>query len=487
MLMYEIHTRAWLAELSEEAGKRITLGTIPEGVIEEWAGRGFTHIWLMGLWKSGPKAREIALEHWRQEWSRTIPSVAEDVTGSPYAIWDYDVGEALGGMEELAGLKARMEAKGLTLIADFVPNHFGIDTDALREEPNLFVQSARLRESTFQAKSKFGKRFFAHGKDPYFPAWRDTVQVEYRVERNHELMAKVAEVIAKDVGGLRCDMAMLVLNEVFAETWRDYPVQVKDPLQGEFWDYCIGLVKRGNPNCVMIAEAYWDKEEQLQGLGFDFTYNKRVYDYLVRDQRRELKGFLASKSSEWLRRGITFLENHDEPRIASLLSWPEHRVAMFLLMSLPGMVLLHEGQMEGRKVFAPIQMKLRVKEEKNDEIAGFYEALLLAMKGTAVRKGRCKLLPVRGGDGGASGMEECHATIWEKEGVGNVLAVVNTGTSPQRVRIDWPEDGREWGLGREPIFTTGNGTGALLGEEKNGVLFELPAQFGQWLKLLPRQ
>ena len=95
-LLYEVNTRVWMRELSEKHGRSITLAGVPDTEIERWKQLGFTHIWLMGVWQIGPKAREVALTFWREHWSRDIPSAAEDVIGSPYAIEEYSVDSRLG-------------------------------------------------------------------------------------------------------------------------------------------------------------------------------------------------------------------------------------------------------------------------------------------------------------------------------------------------------------------------------------------------------
>src|SRR5438132_4907763 len=99
-LLYEINTRCWLRELSDQAARAVTLGNVPEQQFEQWRRLGFTHIWLMGAWSSGPLARAQALAHpsLRQSYSEVFPGwLEEDVAGSPYAIADYRVAQSLGG------------------------------------------------------------------------------------------------------------------------------------------------------------------------------------------------------------------------------------------------------------------------------------------------------------------------------------------------------------------------------------------------------
>ena len=395
-ILYELNTRSWLRELSEKAGRTITLADVPDAEIERWRRLGFTHIWLMGVWQVGPKAREEALRLWREHWSQEIVSKPEDVLGSPYSIQEYAVDSRLGDALALLMFKERLSRAGLRLIIDFVPNHLGIDSTEPARFPARFVHSNEARPGTFEAEARFGKRYFAHGRDPYFPPWSDTAQLDYRVMETHQAMIAVAQTAAAYADGLRCDMAMLLIPEIFRDTWKEFPSQGAHQTDANFWRKAIAAVRQLHPQAEMIAEAYWDREEELQECGFDFTYNKRVYDFLMRSQHAELREFLRSRSANFLRRSVHFLENHDEPRVASLLPLERHKAAAALVLFLPGMALLHEGQLEGRRQFARIQVSKRPEEEPDQAIQMFYEELLAAIQNTHVRRGMGTVVPTNG-------------------------------------------------------------------------------------------
>ena len=421
-ILYEVNTRAWLRELSEEAGRTVTLADVPDAEIERWQRLGFTHIWLMGVWQVGPKARDAALQLWREHWSKDVASTTSstvlpgtphpnplpsegrgdgafgegDVHGSPYAIQEYAVDSRLGDALSLLMLKERLGRAGLRLIVDFVPNHLGIDSIEPSRFPARFVHSSEPLPGTFEAEARFGKRYFAHGRDPYFPPWRDTVQLDYRVMETHQAMTAVAQTASAYADGLRCDMAMLLIPEIFRETWKDFPSPGAHLTDASFWRKSISAVRQLHPQVEMIAEVYWDREEELQECGFDFTYNKRVYDYLMRGQHAELRDFLRSRTANFLKRSVHFLENHDEPRVASVLSFEKHKAAAALVFFLPGMALLHDGQLEGRRQFARIQVSKRPSEELDPAIRSFYGELLAAIQKTHVRRGTGTILPVQG-------------------------------------------------------------------------------------------
>lgn len=425
-ILYEVNTRVWLRELSEKAGRTITLVDVPDGEIENWQRLGFTHIWLMGVWQVGPRARETALQHWEKEWSKQIPSSVEDVQGSPYAIQEYAVDVRIGDALALLLFKERLNRAGLRLIIDFVPNHLGLDSTEPIRFPARFVHSNEPRPGTFEAEARFGKRYFAHGRDPYFAPWMDTVQFDYRVIETHQAMTAVAQTASAYGDGLRCDMAMLLIPEIFQQTWKEFPSQGAHLTGDNFWRKAISAVRQLQPQTEMIAEVYWDREEELQECGFDYTYNKRVYDYLIRGQDSELREFLRTRSSKFLRKSVHFVENHDEPRVASQFRLERHKAAAALVLFLPGMALLHDGQLEGRKQFARIQMSRRAEEQPDAEVQAFYEKLLLAIQGSQVRRGTGTLLETEGAVVGVK---------WQGREKQADLALVNLGAQEQVVRL----------------------------------------------------
>ncbi|HLP78896.1 MAG TPA: alpha-amylase family glycosyl hydrolase, partial [Candidatus Paceibacterota bacterium] len=183
MLAYEINTRCWLRELSERTSRRITLANVPESEFAEWQRLGFTHIWLMGVWTSGPRSRAVALavDDLQKAYGCSLQTVRHtDVAGSPYAIAEYRVPEAMGGDSGLEQFRAKLRQHGLKLLLDFVPNHVGLDHPWLKERPELFVQSATAAVGCFEQETNEGWRFIAHGRDPFFPPWSDTAQLDYR-------------------------------------------------------------------------------------------------------------------------------------------------------------------------------------------------------------------------------------------------------------------------------------------------------------------
>lgn len=397
-LLYEINTRCWLRGLSEKTGCAITLANVPDTEFARWRQFGFTHVWLMGVWTTGPRSRAVALksEQLRTLFTEILPDWRkEDVPGSTYAIGNYEVPPALGGATGLKAFREKLNAHGVKLLLDFVSNHTGLDHPWVAERPELFVQSTNKAPGTFREKTVSGPRWLAHGKDPNFPAWSDTVQLDYRRPETRAAMIELLQSIAGQCDGVRCDMAMLLLNDVFASNWARFPAPVPGPAS-EFWAEAISTVKKTNPDFLFLAEAYWGLEARLQALGFDYTYDKHVYDCVLEHRHAKLQRHLLEAAPEFVAKSAHFLENHDERRIAAVLSPTRHRAAALLMLGLPGMRFLYEGQLEGWRIQTPVHLARWPRENANAEISAMYEQLFMALKTSAVGHGKWKFLRPNG-------------------------------------------------------------------------------------------
>ena len=272
----------------------------------------------------------------------------------------------------------------------------------------------------------------AHGKDPYFPAWIDTAQLDYRLAATRSAMTEALLSVAAQCDGARCDAAMLVLNEVFDKTWSHYPSWVEAP-PGEFWAEAISAVRRRQPAFMFIAEAYWDLEPRLQALGFDFVYDKKFLDYLTRREYPALQRHLRAVCGKF--HPARFLENHDEARIASLLSVPEQKAAAVLLLAQPGLRLLHEGQWAGHRRHTPVQFADHWPEAGNPEMTDFYQRLLSSLARTAIGGGEMDFCE--------TGLPHCFAMKWEDAARRTSLAVVNLAPHRAHFQIREIESGGE--------------------------------------------
>ncbi len=375
-LVYEINTRIWLRKLSIKYQKPVTLGTVPDKELDFFTSCGFNIVWLMGAWKPSLYSQAIARSHpsLRTAFLDQVDDLSpEDIGASPYSIPHYSLNPILGDEDELALFRKRLRDSGIRLMLDFVPNHLALDNRWLPAHPEYFV-SVKQEEQDLDPGSYFEytrNSYLAHGKDPYFPAWTDTLQLNYAHPATHELMMENLFSVSKQCDAVRCDVAMLVLKSVFDTTWSP----LTGPMTEEFWPKAITAVKSRNPDFLFLAESYWNKEWELQQQGFDYTYDKPFYDHItahpvnIARLREHLKADWNYQSKLCL-----FLENHDEPRAAKKLG-PNHLVAALLLLTSPGMHLLHQGQMEGFKQQLPVQLLRHNDEETNEKLSTDYKKL----------------------------------------------------------------------------------------------------------------
>lgn len=433
-LIYEVNARVLVNELSTEAGKKLSLATIPDSVIDEWASRGFDAIWLMGVWTTGDIGLQIARAdpNLQEEYRKILPDFSDDdVIGSPYAVKSYMVSARLGGKTALASLRKRLAKKRMGLILDFVSNHTARDHAWVAKHPEYYVYGAEgdtigSADRFFAAKTVRGYRVLAYGRDPYFPGWTDTAQLNVRHPLARQAMIRELRKIAGQCDGVRCDMAMLILQDVFEKTWGDLsrPSDV-EPATGEFWTEAIEAVRKNSPSFFFIAEAYWDLEWQLQQLGFDFTYDKALYDRLLREGAGSVYKHLKAEA-KYQMHSLRFLENHDEPRAAQSLpneAW--HCAAATVVATVPGMLLIHEGQQNGKRIKLPVQLGRRPGEPDSEQLKSFYEKLLACVGTSVFRNGKWSLLHVKPAWQDNQTWRDFLAFWWHEKPGGNRLVVVN--------------------------------------------------------------
>ena len=330
---------------------------ITDNELRELSQLGFDAVWMMGVWRISEGARKIS------------KITSEDFEGSPYAVPEYEINRELGGTAQFKRLVKRARAVGLSVIVDFVSNHMALDSPWVNERPDLFIRSDP------KARTQSTSEFFLHrsngvvafGRDPYFAPWNDTAQLDYANQTLRKRMIEVLIRISRYTDGVRCDMAMLVLRDCIRRLW--YPL-IPDSLfdqmmPGEFWEQAIAGVKKISPDFKFIAEAYWDKEHELRALGFDLCYEKKLYDGLVAHDLDRVVERLK-RDSDALRGSLYFIENHDEPRAASAFGRSENLAALALILAIPGSVLIHEGQMEGKRERLPVQRIRPLMDEPPD-------------------------------------------------------------------------------------------------------------------------
>jgi hypothetical protein len=446
-VIYEINTAVWLNALGRAAGRPVTLADVAAADWDSVTPAGVDAVWLMGVWERSPAGLALALANTELQasFAEALPDLRrEDVIGSPYCVRRYVVDTAFGGPEALAAARAALAARGARLILDYVPNHVAPDHPWVTSRPQVFVRGDQddLRADP-AGWIGVGGQVLAHGRDPYFPPWPDVVQLDAFSPAMRAATAETLVDIASQCDGIRCDMAMLLTNQVFAKTWggRTGP----EPAV-EFWPAVLSYLRARRPEAVLIAEAYWDMEYVLQQQGFNFCYDKRLYDRIIDQDASAVRDHLRADLS-YQSRLVRFLENHDEPRIADRLRQDAERAAAVAVATLPGATMWHEGQFEGRRVRPPVFLARRPDEPPNLELANWYHALLAAVAGHRVRAGAWRLLEADGWPDNQS-CRNLVAWSWDA-GRHRHVVVVNLSAQPAqaRIRLDWPDlPGRGWRL-----------------------------------------
>jgi hypothetical protein len=446
--IYEVDTAVWLGDLSRAAGRRVTLADVTGPDWDAITPDGADAVWLMGVWERSPAGLALANANpeLQASFREALPDLRhEDVIGSPYCVRRYVAADLFGGRDGLAAARAALAARGARLILDYVPNHVAPDHPWVMSDPELFIRGS---EDDLRADPAgwvaAGGQVLAHGRDPYFPPWPDVVQLN---AFSPALRAATAETLADIAGqcdGIRCDMAMLMMNDIFAKTWG---TRAGAAPPEDFWPAVLGELRGQHPEVVLAAEAYWDMESELQQQGFDFCYDKRLYDRIIEGDASAVRDHLRADPG-YQSRLLRFLENHDEPRVASRMDPAAERAAAVSIATLPGATLWYEGQFEGRRVRPPVFLGRRPDEPSDTELADWYRRLLATVAGHGVRAGTWRLLEADGWPDNQS-CRNLLAWTWSGADDARHVVVVNLSGQPAqgRIPLGWPDlPGRDWRL-----------------------------------------
>jgi glycosidase len=434
--LYEINTWTWLEQLSTKQKKTITLADVPDAEWDVLAKLGFNIIWLMGVWKRSEESRRINLQNPANfpQFDRALPGwKPEDVISSPYAVAGYVPDARIGTWDALDAVREKLRARGMALLLDFVGNHTALDHPWMREHPEFYVQAGEQDFEQnpslyYQLKTPQGTRFIALAKDPYFPPWIDVAQLNhFNPEMRAALLADL-RTIASHCDGVRCDMAMLQLNDIFVSIWQHLLGDTR-PSAKEFWTEARTNV----PNLVLLAEAYWGTEQRLLDLGVSFAYDKTLYDAVRDINLPQVRARLAA-SPEQQSHFARFMENHDEPRRPDVFGNERLAADGTLMGTLPGIRFYHQGELEGRRIRLPITLRIAADEPPDPVSQAFFRKIRQITQRDVFHEGEWKLLDlVPEGDARPDGLIVYE---WRSAKAWKLIAANLTGSAAQgRLRL----------------------------------------------------
>lgn len=402
--LIEINTRLWLKQLRAKYSlPEMKLSTVPDEEWQELRHLGFDIIWLVGVWEPSPESERIAREdkHLLEEIKNLPPGFGPEAVGpSPYSVHWYRLNPELGFEWELKALKEKLNSMGMKLMVDLVSNHTAKDNPYIKECPDCFINGS---EEDFKAHPDWffemqdgeKKRYIAYGRDPNFPAWTDSAQLNYFNPVTRARMLEVLLRIADMADGVRCDMVMLTLNEIHDTTWGPLLSRAgyKRP-HDEFWDGAIKAVTEKHPEFVFLAEVYWGLEWRVQQIGFDYTYDKGTYDRLRFHGPQELRGHLRAEKL-YQKRSARFIDNHDEQPSLGAFGRQKSMAAAVVVSTIKGLRFYNDNQLDGIKVKVPLQLTELYDRVPDQEVRKFYSKLLKITDHPAFHGGEWALLDVR--------------------------------------------------------------------------------------------
>jgi glycosidase len=381
----------WLEQLSRKHKRWIrTLDQIPDEELDILRDRGFTGLWLIGLWERSRASQKI-----KQRMGDA------DAVASAYSLYSYDIAEDLGGWGALENLRYRAWQRGIRLSADMVPNHMGIDSKWVIEHPDWFLslsyspypsysfRSENLSDDirvgiyledhyydrsdaavVFQRRDHYTGdiRYIYHGNDGTSFPWNDTAQLDYLKAEVREAVIQTILHVARNFPIIRFDAAMTLAKKHIQRLWFPEPgsggaipsraehgmtrVEFDAAMPEEFWRELVDRVAAEVPDTLLLAEAFWLLEGYfVRTLGMHRVYNS-AFMHMLRDEDNAKYRMAIKNTLEFdpqiLKRYVNFMNNPDEKTaIEQFGNGDKYFGVATVLSTLPGLPMFGHGQVEG--------------------------------------------------------------------------------------------------------------------------------------------
>jgi len=403
-------TLVWLFQLSVKYGREINrLDQIPDEELDILASRGFTGLWLIGLWERSQASKTI------KQWTGNPEAAA-----SAYSLHDYDIAGELGGWGALSNLRERCMKRGIRIGSDMVPNHTGIDSRWMIEHPDRFLQlpyppfptynyncgnlsgrddiTVQIEEHYFSRSdaavvfkridNRTGEaRFIYHGNDGTSMPWNDTAQIDFLNPEAREAVIRTIVGVCRQFSIVRFDAAMTLAKRHIQRLWFPAPgtggaiasraehsittEEFNNRIPNEFWREVVDRCAAEAPNTLLLAEAFWMMEGYfVRTLGMHRVYNSAFMNMLKNEENSKYRATIKNTMEfdpEILKRFVNFMNNPDEETaVAQFGKGDKYFGICTLLVTMPGLPMFGHGQIEGFEEKYGMEYRRAYREEQPD-------------------------------------------------------------------------------------------------------------------------
>ncbi|EAT59083.1 Alpha amylase, catalytic region [Chlorobium ferrooxidans DSM 13031] len=391
VVMLAKSTYVWLDQLSKIYHQPIhRLQDIPDAELDAMADRGFTALWLIGLWQRSHASQKIKQLHGNPE-----------AKASAYALEKYDISDDIGGYEGYLNLRNRARSRGIRLASDMVPNHTGMDSELVRNSPDWFLSADTppyynysYNGPNLSSDSRYGiyledgywnrtdaavtfkrvdylsgdTRYIYHGNDGTNMPWNDTAQLNFLSPEVREGVIQQILHVARMFPIIRFDAAMVLAKRHIQRLW--FPLhghsagvpsrssnsmsmaEFDAAIPEEFWREVVDRIQREVPDTLLLAEAFWMLEGYfVRTLGMHRVYNSAFMHMLKKEDNASYRYLIKNTlefDAEILKRYVNFMNNPDEDTaIAQFGRGDKYFGVCVMMLTMPGLPMFGHGQVEG--------------------------------------------------------------------------------------------------------------------------------------------